>query len=491
MPTKTKPTVRIRMYRHGLGDCFLLTFQRTGKPDCHLLLDCGLLQNTKDEKVIMNAVAESIAETVGEKIDVVVMTHEHWDHISGFSQAQPVFDTVKFRRVWVGWTENEDHPQAGPLRERYRKQLQGMQAAMAFFRSVPLGASSELDKLRQKIEPIVDDFLGAEILGAAKMGRSATWQYVMEKSATAPKYCEPGRVETIDGLDGVRFYILGPPADFNVFTQTEPRKGQRGDSYRHANSLAAADSFFSAVTPDDDPVFSTESAYPFDVDRRIDTQAAKSDPFFDSYYFSTSNEENAWREIDHEWMMALGGFALNIDSYTNNTCLAFAIELVESGEFLVFPGDAQFGNWLSWQDLEWEIKDTDGEKITINIEDIFKNTVFYKVGHHGSHNATLREHGLEMMTHNDLVAMIPVNRVRAEEKAWEMPEAHLFTRLQERTKGRVVIADESDKKALTQRCKDNKLSKADQDRFLANVVLPTKKHPALGGKPLYVEYILK
>ena len=69
-------------------------------------------------------------------------------------------------------------------------------------------------------------------------------------------------------------------------------------------------------------------------------------------------------------------------------------------------------------------------------------TVFYKVGHHGSHNATLKEGGLEAMTSPKLVAAIPVDQDFANNsKHWEMPAAALYKRLQERTKGRLLRAD--------------------------------------------------
>ena len=46
-----------------------------------------------------------------------------------------------------------------------------------------------------------------------------------------------------------------------------------------------------------------------------------------------------------------------------------------------------------------------------------KRAIFYKVGHHGSHNATLREKGLEQMK-NLRVAMIPVDEEMAKKKRW-------------------------------------------------------------------------
>ena len=66
---------------------------------------------------------------------------------------------------------------------------------------------------------------------------------------------------------------------------------------------------------------------------------------------------------------------------------------------LLFPADAQIGNWLSWQSLP---PGTAADDAWITADDLLARTVLYKVGHHGSHNATLKERGLELMT-SDLV----------------------------------------------------------------------------------------
>jgi hypothetical protein len=64
------------------------------------------------------------------------------------------------------------------------------------------------------------------------------------------------------------------------------------------------------------------------------------------------------------------------------------------------------------------------------------------VGHHGSHNATLKQKGLELMTSEELVAMIPVDQNFANNvKGWKMPYPGLLTELTSRTKGRVIRAD--------------------------------------------------
>ena len=53
--------VRIRMYRQGLGDCFLLTFWGDSQPR-HILIDCGVLTGTPDGKTKIQRVAKNIQE---------------------------------------------------------------------------------------------------------------------------------------------------------------------------------------------------------------------------------------------------------------------------------------------------------------------------------------------------------------------------------------------------------------------------------------------
>ena len=103
--------------------------------------------------------------------------------------------------------------------------------------------------------------------------------------------------------------------------------------------------------------------------------------------------------------------------------LVLAIEF-GGGDVLLFAGDAQVGNWLSWQDLKWP--DMTGP-------DLLARTVFYKVGHHGSHNATLREKGLEMMT-KLRIAVIPVDQQVAIKMRWgAMPLESLVAALSKQT----------------------------------------------------------
>jgi hypothetical protein len=115
-----------------------------------------------------------------------------------------------------------------------------------------------------------------------------------------------------------------------------------------------------------------------------------------------------------------------IQSYTNNTSLVLALEIGEvgKGDVFLFAGDAQVGNWESWQSWKWP-----QDEPQVTGPDLLARTIFYKVGHHGSHNATLREHGLEQMNRLK-VAVCPVDEQEAKEKHWDrMPLPELIDAL--------------------------------------------------------------
>ena len=104
-----------------------------------------------------------------------------------------------------------------------------------------------------------------------------------------------------------------------------------------------------------------------------------------------------------------------------------ALELGDlgKGDVLLFAGDAQVGNWESWQSWTCEMNG-----VQMSGPDLLKRTIFYKVGHHGSHNATLKGHGVEEMDRLK-TAIIPVDEAEAKKKRWgRMPLPELITALE-------------------------------------------------------------
>ena len=120
MKKKILRSMRVRMYRQGLGDCFLLTFTNNEQKKHHMLIDCGVLPLSSGATGRLDLIAQDILAETGQHLDVVVATHEHADHISGFKSASEFFGLnpetkpakpVQVDKVWLAWTENKDDEQ--------------------------------------------------------------------------------------------------------------------------------------------------------------------------------------------------------------------------------------------------------------------------------------------------------------------------------------------------------------------------------------------
>jgi len=460
--TKQNLTVNVRMYCQGLGDCFLLTF-KSGEKNFTMMIDCGVLHGTEKAKEKMQEIVKNIKSETGGLINLVVVTHQHWDHISGFEQAQDIFDEIAFEEVWLAWTEDPSNQTAANLNKGFNARLKGLQCALA-----KLDSSVRLTEEKNEIKQLLEGFFGenfgdvndSEELGAtgkktSKSMRVKAWDYIKEKSKpNKPRYtyCYPGTEPlTLKEFEGVRIYVFGPPQDPKKIRNLNPPSTEQ---YRHnfnLNTFSLEDSFFVAVNDEAD-FQESNACSPFDQNEEgILSEAEAQDDnvigykFFNDYYFSGKDGTNSWRRINNDWLGMTSEMALKLDSYTNNTSLVIAIELVESGKVLLFVGDAQSGNWQSWHDYTWQILDKNGLKQKVNAEDLLRRTVLYKVGHHGSHNATLKRLGLEMMSNvKELVALIPVDSEVAFSKRphkWEMPFDALLEDLQKKTNGRVIASD--------------------------------------------------
>jgi hypothetical protein len=162
---------------------------------------------------------------------------------------------------------------------------------------------------------------------------------------------------------------------------------------------------------------------------------------WDCYFDGSENEGSlaARRRIDGAWMGAAVNFALQMDRNTNNSSLVLALEIGEGGDVLLLAADAQGGAWESFKTLKLA---HEGREVMAT--DLLARTAFYKVGHHGSVNATARS-ALETMDPARLVAFVPVDeRVARERCRWnDFPAAKLTARLQEQTNGRVIRADDA------------------------------------------------
>jgi beta-lactamase superfamily II metal-dependent hydrolase len=414
--------VKVRMYRQGLGDCFLLAFPTESKEPFYMMIDCGVILGTPDAQKVMTDVVNDVFKATGGNIHLLAVTHEHWDHVSGIVQAESVFGKIAIQNVWLAWTEDPNNPLAAKLKAEHAKALQALVAAAQKMRLA--GSPSAYG-----VEGLLSFF--GEGFSATSGGTTRNAMAAIAKfSKSGPRFCRPAdKPIVLSDVAGARFYVLGPPENEERIRRIDPNKSH---PETYGLSLNAASAFFAAAAGAaefGDPAIK-ELSFPFDRRHRIAPGEAKKDAFLNDLYFDA---ENNWRKIDSDWLETAGQLALQLDSDTNNTSLVLAIELKDNGKVLLFGADAQVGNWLSWYDQSWN---------GVTAEDLLKRTVLYKVGHHGSHNATLREQGLEKMTSRDLVAMIPVDHAMAVKKRWNMPFPPLLDRLNNKASGRVLRVDD-------------------------------------------------
>jgi hypothetical protein len=334
----------------------------------------------------------------------------------------------------------------------------------------------------------------------------------------ALEYLEPGDLLHDFGIPGVRVYVLGPPRSEKLLRVSNPRMGE---AYAEFGAGAFMDAMFAMLDDAERESVRGGNAFPLDPRLRIPAACDGTLPTDDQTGLnrvvgSYNDADAGWRKVDADWLRFAGSLSLQMNSYTNNTSLVLAFELVESGKVMLFSADAQVGNWMSWwgfepgqkadgqeqprgQALRWRLPpgeksllDTDQDG-NVSVEDLFRGTVLYKVGHHGSHNGTLGLYGLNRLKRADLVAMMTTNKTDAVKSGWEdIPDAPLYEELLKACRGRVLTSDGSYGASVTlDPPADAGLPPDDPAwKTFKTSVTPGPDTPLLGG-PLYYEYTLR
>ena len=466
----------IRMYRQGHGDCFLLAFPRTGggRP-VYMLIDCGykpgsqIIRNGK--KVDAKRVVKDIASSTGKKIDIILITHEHQDHVNALGK----FKDFDFGEAWFAWTEDPDDKDANELRRRHKDQLLGLLGARNSLK-LAVGAGGENETLLRIDELLALEF-GSEnddetddavlsalsissVFGASsdplKSLNKKAMSLIKKRAGNRLRFINPhSEVLRLGEAKNIRAFPLGPPRDEDLLSDEDPKGNEGFPGHGFGSSL----SFFAASKGGDDH----NTAMPFNPTFSI-PKSATLDITGDHFYFfhpyfgsdgTGEPDENvetpddaAWRRIDEEWLYSAESFALKLNRGINNTSVVLAIELEKSGKVLLFGGDAQAGNWKSWNNGTFSV---DGK--TQSTKDLLARTVVYKACHHASHNATLNgtvddEYpNLSWMGRGkfggEFVAFITANNDWALNTAkWNHPLPAIKKALLEKSAGRVFQTDE-------------------------------------------------
>ena len=458
----------VRMYRIGHGDCFLIAFagQDKEKP-AYVLIDCGYKPGSPDKLSTPTKVADigrDILEATGGFVDVAIVTHEHQDHVNGFTQKN--FPGLKVGQVWFGWTENPKDDVADKLRKKFGDRLIGLLDARGSLLGVGNnGAAGYLDDLLElELGEAADGFKGK--LHAAAGGKDPSgssnkraMKYLSDCCLVAPEYLYPhSEIRQVPGARSARAFVLGPPRNMDKIDDLDP--------------VGEEDFGAPMVAANADKDASRRNGAPFPSryvipDEQMFVESNPNEPlkqyygkFFKGYYGDSDVteagdgqkiESNAsWRRIATDDASTAGALALAMNNATNNTSLVLAFELSKGGKVLLLAGDAQAGNWRSWSEGSF-----DDAKRKVTVDDLLSRTVLYKVGHHGSHNATLKAGGtsgrasLEGMAQGkyakEFIALITAVEAWALHKAppiWNHPLPAIKQALLTKAGGRVLQTDE-------------------------------------------------
>jgi beta-lactamase superfamily II metal-dependent hydrolase len=344
--------VRIRMYRVGFGDFFLMSVPAAGGDYAHILIDCGV--HAHDRGLIGDAVKQMKADTGG-KLALIIMTHRHADHISGFGSARDVFETFAVERVWMSWFEDPANKKALAIQAGIAATAQHLQAALA------MRAGPDDEQYMCMAENALGIAKGGGNAGALEMLHSFK---TSGGNPTPVDYYGAGDPPTLPpslAAAGLEADILGPPRDLSLVAQM--------DNAAHQYLEAAA--FTAGEDEGKTAIFSniySASAFPW--------------PKNDQPVFTPEEIEG---RIVASQPDALAAAAQKADNALNNQSLVVLFTF--QGKTLLFSGDAQWGNWANF--LFGGAIGTPGHtSLTAQSKQILGKLDFYKVGHHGSTNAT-------------------------------------------------------------------------------------------------------
>lgn len=392
MPRQLKTTASVRMYNVGFGDAFLVTVTQ-GPIVWRMLVDCGVFPAgqtrpiTESVKMILDDLATLALPGTPPHLDVVVATHHHIDHISGF--ADPAWTKVQVDEVWVPYVEDPNDEDGKNLRGELTVAAHTLRSLIA---TAAMRINATDESAHKKLEV-------AEIFAANSEGSDAATDRLLGRSGKTflnkpyPRYLpdrNPAKNVIRTTVPGVTAHILGPSRDPNVIKRMKPPKSV-------AWLKAAADE--RPQEADTKPLFDPAYAVPtVHADEEIPAALQSASRSLDLESLSNAEELLAAAAI--------------LENSVNNTSIYFVLDV--QGTRFVFVGDSQYGAW------ENVLNDPDSLKLVTD-------PAFYKIGHHGSHNATPQKFVKEVFG-RDHYAMMPFGPVGQ----WpSIPEPKLISALTE------------------------------------------------------------
>ena len=410
---KTKGKLRVRMYRVGFGDFFLLTVPAKTGPQ-HILIDCGVHAgniNSIDECV------QDLAKETNRKLALVIATHYHADHLSGFATNFDEFAQFEVGAVWITNRLDPSNKKAAA----FKAQITSLAGQL----QMRLGARDD------EVSAKINDALGVK--GNDKEGSNDKALRLLTsgfKNKPPVFYYQGGDEPDLPAsLKGaITAELLGPaPIDSDgEFTASDNKTEQY---------LAAA---AEKGLPQANVLLPFEKEWP--------SSAGDYDDAAFSAYGSpgspgtSADLEKVLQSAQPDVLLAM---ADAIDGTLNNQSLVVLFTC--KGKKLLFVGDAQWGNWSYW--LYGKKVSGKDPGIEQKAKDLLGSIDFYKVGHHGSTNANpipaiaaLNKDCASMCSteSSDPDGKRPYGNV---DKQTEVPRIKLMEEMEKRTGSRLVRSD--------------------------------------------------
>jgi len=352
-------SVRVRSYNVGFGDCFLLSFVYASGRSRHVLIDFGSTKAATRGPKSMLDVAQKIGADCGGKLAMVVATHRHADHISGFAgKSGEAIAALAPDLVVQPWTEHPDlAPHAVGRATGSGDSRRGARALVSRLSDMHLVAEAiAVEAPRLAAARRIPKTVAAQLsfLGETNIRNEEAVRNLM-KMGKRRLYASFGtRLPITRVLPGVGIDVLGPPTlrqspAISHQAHTDPNE------FWHIMARRAAVHSRPGTKRGAPPIFPKS---------RIATQIP---------------QEARWLVplIDRMHGDELLAIVRSLDDALNNTSLILLFSVGES--LLLFPGDAQIENWRY---ALFEAPEAEA------IKERLRQTRMYNVGHHGSLNAT-------------------------------------------------------------------------------------------------------
>jgi beta-lactamase superfamily II metal-dependent hydrolase len=373
----------------GFGDAFLITVEGAAGEPWRMLIDCGVHSQGQ-----ARSIAESVAAIIADlramspdgtpHLDVVAATHHHADHISGFSE--DAWQDVDVGEVWLPFVEDESDADAAALR---RGQTDTARRLIGLIEQRTLG----LDPGAWPAEVVEAGWFALNSFGNAEatdrlVGRNGKHFANRHRVRYFPHPEESENTVAMAG-GGVTVHVLGPSRDPDQLRHMDPPKSAGWLRLDVDDPMSGGEDLTGV------PLF--DPAYVVGKPSRLPESLTAAKRSLD---LSTVTND-----------VGLLGAASILERAVNNTSLFMVLDV--GGTRLIFPGDAQEGAW---------------QHVLQNPSkaELLRDAVFYKVGHHGSHNATPKAF-VEEVWQDGGYAMLPWGLV----KRWQdgIPKRELLAAL--------------------------------------------------------------